>query len=120
MGTTSLNPPHAQPAPPNPTLSALPRQLLQYLKRDGERAETQRAAMTAFAVRIASAVLLYASQILLARWLGSAEYGAYVFVWVLILGDGDVASLGLGYAMLRRTLGIDTVIWRNLPLAAKN
>ncbi len=38
------------------------------------------------------------SQILLARWLGSAEYGAYVFVWAWVLMLGDVASLGLGYA----------------------
>jgi O-antigen/teichoic acid export membrane protein len=101
MSTTSLPPAEAQPTAPNLKLSELPRRLLEYLKRDGERAETQRAAVTAFAVRIASAVLLYASQILLARWLGSAEYGAYVFVWAWVLMLGDVASLGLGYAMLR-------------------
>ncbi len=101
MTTTSLSPAKARPATRNFKLSELSHRLLQYLKRDGERAETQRAAMTAFAVRITSAVLLYASQILLARWLGSAEYGAYVFVWAWVLMLGDVASLGLGYAMLR-------------------
>ena len=49
----------------------------------------QRVAGAAFMIRVASAALIYTSQVLLARWMGSFEFGIYVYVWtwVLLLGS---------------------------------
>ncbi len=47
-----------------------------------DRAVARRIALTAFLIRIVSAVIAYASQVLLARWMGDFEYGVYVLVWV--------------------------------------
>lgn len=61
----------------------------------------QRAAVLAFSVRVLSAAILYVSQIVLARWMGSFEYGLYVFVWTWVLVLGGLASGGLGTAAMR-------------------
>jgi hypothetical protein len=45
------------------------------LKSDNDTTRTQRDALIAFTVRVASAGLLYLSQIVLARWMGRFEYG---------------------------------------------
>ncbi|MBS0240945.1 MAG: lipopolysaccharide biosynthesis protein [Proteobacteria bacterium] len=58
-------------------------------------------ALTAFGVRVASAGLLYLSQIVLARFMGSFEYGVYVFVWTWVLVLGGLSSLGLPTLMIR-------------------
>ena len=68
---------------------------------DTDRTRTQRAALSAFAIRIMSAAIAYLSQVVLARWMGSFEYGAFVFVWVWVLILGGVSSLGLNIAMMR-------------------
>jgi O-antigen/teichoic acid export membrane protein len=68
---------------------------------DTDRTRTQRAALSAFAVRILSAAIAYLSQVVLARWMGAFEYGAFVFVWVWVLILGGVSSLGLNIAMMR-------------------
>ena len=49
----------------------------------------QRLAGTVFLIRVASALLAFGSQILFARWMGSFEFGIYVYVWtwVLLLGQ---------------------------------
>jgi O-antigen/teichoic acid export membrane protein len=74
---------------------------LNILSSDGERERTQRNAITAFGVRCASAGLLYLSQIVLARWMGSFEYGIYVFVWTWVLILGGLSHLGLNLAIIR-------------------
>jgi O-antigen/teichoic acid export membrane protein len=58
-------------------------------------------AVFAFLVRIASAVILYVSQIVLARWMGDTEYGIYVVVWTWVLLLGGLSTLGLSTAMMR-------------------
>ena len=55
----------------------------------------------AFLVRIASALILYVSQIALARWMGDFEYGIYVVVWTWVLLLGGLSTLGLSTAMMR-------------------
>ena len=55
----------------------------------------------AFLVRIASAAILYASQIVLARWMGDSEYGIYIVVWTWVLLLGGLSTLGLSTAMMR-------------------
>ncbi len=61
----------------------------------GEHAAAQRMAGTAFAIRVASAGVVFISQILLARWMGSFEYGSYVYVWTWLLLIGDLVHIGL-------------------------
>jgi O-antigen/teichoic acid export membrane protein len=66
-----------------------------------DRARTQRDALAAFGLRVASAALLYLTQIVMARWIGSHDYGIYVFVWTWVLVLGGIAHLGLNAAMMR-------------------
>jgi O-antigen/teichoic acid export membrane protein len=61
----------------------------------------QRLAGTVFILRVASAVLAYGSQVLLARWMGSFEFGIYVYVWTWVLLIGQSLDLGLGTAAQR-------------------
>ena len=71
------------------------------LRADSERASAQRDALTAFAVRVASAAILYFCQVVLARWMGGFEYGIYVFVWTWVLVLSGISNLGLPTAMIR-------------------
>jgi O-antigen/teichoic acid export membrane protein len=61
----------------------------------GEHFNTQKIAGSAFAIRIASAGIVFVSQVLLARWIGSFGFGTYVYVWTWLLLAGDLAHLGL-------------------------
>ena len=55
----------------------------------------QRMAGAAFVIRVAGAAVIYLSQILLARWMGSFEFGTYVYAWTWLLLVGDIIHLGL-------------------------
>jgi O-antigen/teichoic acid export membrane protein len=54
-----------------------------------------RAAGMAFLIRVASAALIYLSQVLFARWMGSFEFGVYVYVWTWVLLLGGLVDLGI-------------------------
>ena len=61
----------------------------------------QKVAGAAFLIRVVSAALVFGSQILFARWMGSFEFGIYVYVWAWVLVIGEFADLGLASAAQR-------------------
>src|SRR6478735_764651 len=60
-----------------------------------EHGATQRMAGNAFAIRVTGAAVIFASQILLARWMGGVEFGIYVYAWTWLQMIGDIIHLGL-------------------------
>jgi O-antigen/teichoic acid export membrane protein len=56
---------------------------------------TKRLAGTIFIIRVFSAGLAYFSQVLLARWMGSSEYGIYVYAWTWVLLLGSMMDFGI-------------------------
>src|SRR3954471_2403038 len=61
----------------------------------GEAAVTKRLAATIFIIRVVSAVMAYGSQILLARWMVTSQYGVYVYVWTWVLLLGSMMDFGI-------------------------
>jgi O-antigen/teichoic acid export membrane protein len=80
-----------------PGAGALVARLRSWLGNQNHNALAQKVAGTAFIVRVVSAAIIYLSQILFARWLGTAEFGIYVYVWTWLLMLGGLAPLGLAY-----------------------
>ncbi len=66
-----------------------------------ERAEAGRVSLIAFAIRIASAFIAFISQVLLARWMGSFDYGIFVLVWVTMVIVGNISCLGFHTSVIR-------------------
>lgn len=66
-----------------------------------ETAVSQRTAVFVFALRIVSALIAYVSQVLMARWLGSYEYGVFVWVWTMAVICGGLACIGFPSAIVR-------------------
>lgn len=101
----SLSQPH--PAPRRPGLvvgtigRAAPAWLKSWLTDSSDHSRAQRSAGTAFLIRVASAGITYLSQVLLARWMGSFEFGVYIYVWTWVLLIGGLASIGLDTAAQR-------------------
>ena len=62
---------------------------------DSDSTRAQRAAGIAFMIRVASAALMYISQVLFARWMGAFEFGVYVYVWTWVLLLGNLVDLGI-------------------------
>lgn len=93
----------ANPTPPrrHGLIAGWRRVANEFLSGTDERARTQRDALIAFSVRVTSAALLYFTQVVLARWMGTSEYGIYVFVWTWVLVLGGLSHLGLSLAMIR-------------------
>jgi len=82
------------------TANASPATLLARLRLmlsggSSEASVTKRLAGTVFLIRVASAALAYLAQILLARWMGGAEYGIYVYVWTWVLLLGSMMDFGI-------------------------
>ena len=77
-----------------------------WLADHSDRSRAQRAAGIAFLIRVASAALLYVSQVLFARWMGSFEFGVYVYVWTWVLLLGGLVDLGIATGAQRFIPGI--------------
>lgn len=71
------------------------------LTGSGEGARSGRGALTAFAIRIASAFLAFLTQILLARWMGAFEFGVFSYSWVWVLVLGSLVSVGFATSVVR-------------------
>ena len=62
---------------------------------------SNRMALITFLIRVMSAALVYILQVLLARWMGSYDYGIYVIVWVWALVISNLVCLGFPTAVVR-------------------
>ena len=71
------------------------------LKSGGERGRSRRGAIGSFAIRVFSAGLAFLAQVLLARWMGTFEFGVFTYasVWVLVLGT--LCSLGFAVSVVK-------------------
>lgn len=66
-----------------------------------ERGEAGRVSLIAFSIRIVSALIAFVSQVLMARWLGSFEYGIFVLVWTTMVIVGSLSCLGFHTSVIR-------------------
>jgi O-antigen/teichoic acid export membrane protein len=66
-----------------------------------ERGEASRMSVIAFVIRVVSAAIAFVSQVFLARWMGSFEYGIFVLVWVTMVIAGNVSCLGFHTSVIR-------------------
>jgi len=83
------------------TVTAIPARVRAWLADHSDNSRAQRMAGSAFLIRVASAALLYLSQVLLARWMGTFEFGVYVYVWTWVLLIGGFGDIGLALAAQR-------------------
>jgi O-antigen/teichoic acid export membrane protein len=81
--------------------AALVRALKVWRADTGHHSLAQRVAGAAFLIRVVAAALAYVSQIALARWMGTYEFGIYVYVWTWALLIGNIADAGLANAAQR-------------------
>ena len=72
-----------------------------WLNNRDDRSLARRVASTTFFIRIFAAGLAFFSQVLLARWMGTFEFGifVYVFTWVMVIGA--VVDFGLASSAQR-------------------
>jgi O-antigen/teichoic acid export membrane protein len=54
-----------------------------------------------FLVRVANAMLMLVTQVLFARWMGSFEFGVYIYAWTWVLMIGSLSDMGLSSAARR-------------------
>ncbi len=65
------------------------------------RGEAGRVTVIAFAIRVVSAAIAFLSQVLLARWMGTFDYGIYVLVWTAMVIAGNLSCLGFHTSVIR-------------------
>jgi len=88
------------PAPPLTAAGLIARIKAMLAERSDSRL-AQLIAGKVFLVRVGSALLALASQVLLARWMGSFEFGIYIYVWTWVLMIGALSDMGLSSAARR-------------------
>src|SRR5882757_6311189 len=90
--------------PENAAASPLARLVARIKAILAEKSDSRLAQLVAgkvFLVRVASAGLALVSQVLLARWMGSFEFGIYIYAWTWVLMIGALSDLGLSSAARR-------------------
>lgn len=80
---------------------SLGRLILELASGEGQRARSGRGAVLAFAIRILSAGIAFVSQVLLARWMGSFEFGVFTYAWVWVAILGTLCTLGFSTSVVR-------------------
>jgi O-antigen/teichoic acid export membrane protein len=83
------------------TAAAFAAQVKSWLLDGGESSRTRRLAGTAFLIRVGGAVLTYGSQVLFALWMGTFQFGIYVYVWTWVTLISGVIDLGMSAAAQR-------------------
>ena len=73
----------------------------QMLRGQSHGARSSRGAISAFLVRVASAALMFISQVAFARWLGTHDYGVFTFVLVLVNVIGTLCPFGFATSVVR-------------------
>jgi O-antigen/teichoic acid export membrane protein len=68
---------------------------------DADQQLVQRLAGTVFLIRVIAAALAFLSNVLFARWMGTFEFGVFVYVWTWVLLIGQALDLGLSTAAQR-------------------
>ena len=91
---------NAAPAPPSAAAGLVARVKAILADRSDSRL-AQIFAGKVFLVRVGSAMLALASQVLLARWMGSFQFGIYIYVWTWVLMIGALSDFGLSSAARR-------------------
>lgn len=81
-----------------------------------EHGKAKRSSLIAFAVRMTGAALALLSQVVLARLMGSFEFGIYVLVWTITLILGDLACFGIHTTIIRY---VPQYLQRNQPADAR-
>src|SRR6185503_17244634 len=83
------------------SLGAVPALLKAWFADGSDHSLARRMAGTAFLIRVASAALVYLTQVVLARWMGGYEFGIYVYVWTWVLLVGGLVDFGLASSAQR-------------------
>ena len=71
------------------------------LNGDDAEARSLRMALMVFLIRVFNAAIAFISQVLLARWMGSFDYGIFVAVWAALISMSNIAALGMPTASVR-------------------
>ncbi len=96
--------PEAQSQPDTTARSPLAGALARLRAMFADNSDSRLAQLVAgkvFLVRVGSALLALASQVLLARWMGSFEFGIYIYAWTWVLMIGALSDMGLSSAARR-------------------
>ena len=88
-------------AAPRSVVAHIVARLKSMLADPGDSRLAQLVAGKVFLVRVGSALLALGSQVLLARWMGSFEFGIYIYVWTWVLMIGALSDVGLSSAARR-------------------
>ena len=75
--------------------------VLSIFRKKGVIHRTVQDASLVMVIRALGGVILYMSQIVLARWMGKADYGIYSFVWAWVWLAAVLAGSGLPSAAYR-------------------